>query len=226
MSQQINLYDPLLNPQQSYLNARTMLWSIIVLLVSAYGLHIFLNHVNSQSQRLLDASAAQLKTMTHEMEGLRHAQVPIIKNATLEAELSELSAALVRRQQIAQILQGTDFGNTLGYSAYFEAFARQIPDHVWITGMRIEGAGHDLHIQGRTLQAELVPVYVAQLKREKIMQGTTFAALQLERPKLDEHGEASLGKTVKKGELAPFMEFELHRVEAKGTASAAGNKTP
>jgi len=143
-----------------------------------------------------------------------------------EAELNELIAALVRRQQIAAILNATDFGNTAGYSAYFTAFAKQIPANVWITGIRIEGAGHDMQVQGRTLQAELLPTFVTQLKREKIMQGKTFAALQMERPKLEEKTDAAAGKKARGDELAPYLEFALHSMEAKATPLAGGGKTP
>ncbi|MBI3713436.1 MAG: PilN domain-containing protein [Burkholderiales bacterium] len=226
MSQQINLFNPELSPQQSHLNARNMLWCAVFLLVLAGGLHFYLNYFSVQSQRLLDNSTAQLKLMTSEITALRNSEVPKIKNTVLETELNDLMAALVRRQQIAGILNATDFGNTAGYSAYFTAFAKQIPANVWITGMRIEGAGHDLQVQGRTLQAELVPTFVAQLKNEKIMQGKTFAALQMERPPLDEKAEASGGKKIRKDELAPYLEFELHSVEAKAPASVAGGKTP
>ncbi len=226
MSQQVNLFNPELNPQQSHLNALNMLWCFLILLTLALGLHFYLNHFNAQSQRLLDLSASQLNTMTSEMTALRNAEVPKIKNPALETELNELIAALVRRQQIAAILNATDFGNTAGYSAYFTAFAKQIPANVWITGIRIEGAGHDMQVQGRTLQAELLPTFVTQLKREKIMQGKTFAALQMERPKLEEKTDAAAGKKVRGDELAPYLEFELHSMEAKATPSAGGGKTP
>lgn len=224
MSQQINLFNPALNPQRSQLNARNMLWSALILALLSCGLHFYLDYFTVQNQRLLDASKSQLNTMTNELTGLRHAQIPKIKNPVLETELSMLLASVSRRQQIAAILQGTDFGNTVGYSSYFVAFARQIPANVWITGMRIEGAGHDLQIQGRTLQAELVPAYVAQLKREKIMQGKTFAALQLERPQAENKGEISSEKKVKRDEFAPYLEFELHSMESK--VPAAGGKMP
>lgn len=83
-----------------------------------------------------------------------------------------------------------------------------------------------MQVQGRTLQAELLPTFVTQLKREKIMQGKTFAALQMERPKLEEKTDAAAGKKVRGDELAPYLEFELHSMEAKATPSAGGGKTP
>lgn len=225
MSQQINLFNVELNPQQSFLNAKNLLWCVALLAVVSCGLHFYLAYFSTLAERALEASTSQLKTLTTEMTALRNAQVPKLKNAVLEAEFNELTAALVRRQQIAAILQATDFGNTAGYSAYFSAFARQIPANVWLTGMQIEGAGHDLQVQGRTLQAELLPRFVAQLKREKIMQGMTFAALQLERPQAETKGESSAENKPKREELAPFLEFELHSLEAKAS-TVAGGKTP
>lgn len=226
MSQQINLFNPELNPQQSRLNTQTMLLCLALLSVFAVGLHFYLNYVNARTERLLNDSTSRLKSMKADMTALQNAEVPKIKNVALEAELNGLAAALVRRQQIAAILNATDFGNTAGYSAYFIALAKQIPANVWLTGVKIEGAGFDLQVQGRTLQAELVPTFVSQLKREKIMQGKTFAALHMERPQFEEKEDASGGKKRKKDELAPYLEFELHSVEAKASTSAAGGKTP
>ncbi len=226
MSQQINLFDPELNPHNSSLNLKNLLWCFLFILVLGGGLHFYLKHISLQAQSLLDASASQLKTMNTEMQALRQAQVPNIANAKLDAELGELLAAVQRRQQIAAILQSTDFGNTVGYSSYLTAFARQIPANVWITGLRIQGAGHDLQVEGRTSQAELVPVFVAQLKREKIMQGKTFAALKLERPQVIDKGDLSTEKKGRKDELATFLEFELHSMEEKVPVATAGVKVP
>lgn len=226
MSQQINLFNPELNPRTSFLNAKNMMWCLLLTLVLSGGVHFYLNSMSAQSQAQLDRSASQLKTISSEMTALSSAHVPKRVNPDLEAQLGHMLAAIVRRQQIAAILQGTDFGNTAGYSAYFVAFARQIPSQVWITGLKIEGAGHDLQVQGRTLQAELVPVFVAQLKREKIMQGKTFAALKMERPLAEEKTDATTDKKTRKDELAPYLEFELQSVEAKAPASAGGGKLP
>lgn len=225
MSQQLNLYNPDLVQERSAITAQSLLWFIVLCLAVGVALHFYLRYYTQHTQKLLQAATQQLTTVKGQLEGLKNAEVPKIKNPALEAELKQLESSYAKRQQIAAILQSTDFGNTEGYSVYFTAFARQIPSDTWLTGLRIEGAAHDIQLNGRSLQAESIPAFVAQLKREKIMQGKAFAALQMERPLVKEQVESQTVKSTQVQVHAPYLEFELHSVEPK-RAEATGAKQP
>jgi hypothetical protein len=130
-------------------------------------------------------------------------------------------------------LQGGGFGNTKGYSGYFRAFSRQIVDGLWLTGVGIVGAGHDISLRGRTINPELVPVYLTRLKREPEMQGKSFSALNIQTPKVDAPAyvdtkvvDAKPGdvKPAKPPASAGYVDFSLQSSEAADTAAATEGK--
>jgi hypothetical protein len=53
---------------------------------------------------------------------------------------------------------------------------------LWLTGVSINGAGNDIGVQGRAMQATLIPNYIARLTGERVMRGKTFASLDIGRP--------------------------------------------
>lgn len=218
MSQQINLFNPALLKQRNLLSANNLLWFVFGMLAIIAVFYFYLVTQTAKSNATAEVSTHQLRTLSEQLESLRKAEVPKVKNVALENELRVIENSLQRRQRITEILQNSNFGNTDGYSAYLTAFARQIPANLWLTGFQLEGAGYDLVLQGRTLQPELLPLYVAQLKREKIMQGKTFSALQMQRPVLEAlaaTGSAVAVDAKKTASDAPYLEFELHSSEAK-----------
>lgn len=221
MSQQINLFNSSLLKQRTFFTPNNLLFSLLGIVLLILIGYFFLMTQTSKLKKTADMSAQQFQNLTAQVTSLRNAEVPKTKNVRLEAELLAIENSLRRRQRITEILQNTNFGNTDGYSAYLTAFARQIPTNLWLTGFKLEGAGYDLVLQGRTLQPELLPLYVAQLKREKIMQGKTFSALEMQRPDLELAAasvSAAATDTKKTNNDAPYLEFELHSSEVKEKA--------
>ena len=226
MSQQINLFNPALIKQKSFFSGTNLLiglaLSLMLLLCTFAYVRWQLTHIKKMSEQ----STMQLNALTEQVNSLRNTQAPQLKNPALQQELTMLETAMMRRHQIAQILQNNEFGNTDGYSDYLVAFARQIPANVWLTGFTLEGAGYDLTLHGRALQAEAIPLYVTQLKREKIMQGKTFSTLQMDRPLLPVPASEIAVDPKKIPESAPYLEFELHSSEPQQKPITTGGKTP
>ena len=110
-------------------------------------------------------------------------------------------AELKSRSEVVAVLEGGALGNTTGYSEYLRAFARQSIEGLWLTGFSITGAGHRVVIEGRTLRADLVPDYLQKLNREQIIQGSTFAEMQMRQPARD-NGD-------KKTAEPAYLEFRL-----------------
>jgi Tfp pilus assembly protein PilN len=221
MSQQINLFNSSLLKKSTFFTPNNLIASLFGFLLLIVIGYFFLTMQTSKLKKAADLSAQQFQNLTEQVGSLRKAEAPKNKNVQLEAELLAIENSLRKRQRITEILQNTNFGNTDGYSAYLTAFARQIPANLWLTGFKLEGAGYDLVLQGRTLQPELLPLYVAQLKREKIMQGKTFSALEMQRPALEVVAasvSAAVADTKKTNNDAPYLEFELHSSEAKEKA--------
>ncbi|WP_426073778.1 MSHA biogenesis protein MshA [Janthinobacterium sp. DSP2-3-3] len=179
MSQQINLFNPAFEKQKQVLTAAGMAQALgLILLLSGalvwYGAH---------QVYVLERAAADSKVMLAAREA-RRADVltrfptpqkdPLIARALGQAEADR--AALFEAQTI---LQGGELGNTQGYADYFRAFAHARVNGLWLTGASIVGAGKEIGLQGRTVQPDLVPQYIRALSRESVLQGKSFARLDM-----------------------------------------------
>ncbi len=201
MSQQINLYNPLFEPRREWMSfnvaATVVLATLALIAVGSAAASWRYNSLARQEQ----ASAQRLTNAKEEMTRLASQLASRQKDPQLLAELDRAQAELKSRDEVVGVLQGGVLGNTAGYSEYLRAFARQSIEGVWLTGFSISGAGHHVVIEGRTLRAELVPDYLQRLNRERILQGSTFAEMQMQQPTPD------VGD--KKSAEPAYLEFKL-----------------
>jgi hypothetical protein len=214
VSQQINLYNPLFEPRREWISfnvAATVVLALVALLVLAIA---WLDMRDSSLATRELATAQRLNQAKEEMTRLAGQLTSRQKDPRLEAELDRARIELESRDKVVELLQGGALGNTLGYSEYLRAFARQSVDGLWLTGFSIAGAGHNVTIEGRTLRAELVPDYLQRLNRERIMQGRSFSEMQMRQP-AREPGE-------KKAEAPGFLEFKVATVPEAPAAKEAG----
>ncbi len=186
MSQQINLFNPLLLKQRKYFSAITMMQALGLILLGCLGIAIYTNYQVSSLTKAAAATTARLGESQAQLAQVNAAYAARQKNKSLEADIQKAEMDAKSLQQIMDILHKGEFGNKTGYAEYMRAFSRQILDGVWLTGFNIYGAGSEIGIQGRALQPELVPTYLTHLKREPVMQGKSFAVLEMQRPSIDQ----------------------------------------
>lgn len=206
MSQQINLYNPLLLKQKKLFSFNTMTQALGLILAGALLFYAYawyntasLDNQDKEAKRLNASALAQLE----QLKAKAGARTP---SKMLQEEVLRMEAQLNARQRVVALLEGGQLGNKDGFSEYFRALSRQTTDGVWLTAFRVSGTG-EVAISGRTLKPELVPVFISQLKRESAMAGKTFATLEM---RLPEPVPAAGGKTAQ----APYVEFSLHNAEA------------
>jgi hypothetical protein len=202
MNQQINLYNPLLEPRREWMTfnvaAGTALALLLLVVLGSVAANWRYNVLLAREQ----ASAQRLTQAKDEMTRLANQLGSRQKDPQLLAELDRAQMELRARDEVIGILQGGSLGNTSGYSEYLRAFARQAIDGVWLTGFSIAGAGHDVVIQGRTVRAELVPDYLQRLNRESVLKGSTFAEMRMYQPPRQVDPE-------KKPAQPDFLEFRI-----------------
>ncbi|NVM78522.1 hypothetical protein FHW83_004350 [Duganella sp. SG902] len=196
MSQQINLFNPIFLKQKKIFTALPMMEALGVIVAGA----LLLNWYASQSVADLEKEAAAGKVALAKREQrLLQAKAqfaPRAKDPALAAQVAEAEAELKALHDVSSVLQGGALGNTAGYAEYFRAFSRQNVSGLWLTGVSINGAGNDIGVQGRAMQATLIPNYINRLTGERVMRGKSFASLDIGRP------QAS-------AETSPFVEFSL-----------------
>lgn len=214
MSQQVNLYNPLFEPRRDWISfnvAAGVALALVALFALASG---WLDIRNSALAAREQATGQRLNQAKEEMTRLAGQLTSRQKDPQLEAELDRARSDLASRDKIVELLQGGALGNTLGYSEYLRAFGRQSVEGMWLTGFNIEGAGHFVSIEGRTVRADLVPDYLQRLNRERVLQGRSFSEMRMQLPP-KEAGE-------KKNEAAGFLEFRI----ATGPDAPAGKGAP
>lgn len=111
------------------------------------------------------------------------------------------------RTQVRQILGTGSAGRTDGHAALLLALARQADPAVWLTGVTVGPDGRALELTGRMADPAALPGYLERLRREPLLQGRTFAQLQLRR--LDGEGAdpqlAGLTEFVLRSSLLPIV---------------------
>lgn len=202
MSHQINLFNPVFLKQKKVFSSIAMAQALGVLLFGslamvAYGKH----HVNKleKEAKMVNAQLVQ-KQARQAMVNAEFAPRP--QSPALEAEIAEAAAQLRSLQVVSGVLERGELGNTTGFSEYYKALARQNMTGLWLTGVSVAGA--DIGIRGRAMEGSMVPGYINRLTREPVMQGKSFASLEIAQGEMkDEGGKAS---------AAPFVEFRLESV--------------
>jgi len=222
VSQQINLFNPIFLKQKKHFSAVTMVQSLGVVLFACALLVVYANLQLKERDGQAAASANQLLKAREQLITLATQFAPRQTNAALDDDIKKAQADVDSLQQVFDAMQGGALGNVKGYANYFRAFARQIVDGLWLTGIAIDSGGRDISLQGRTLNPELVPAYLSRLKSEPDIQGKSFSSLSMQLPKApaigDPDGKAS-GNAKAPGPPA-YIEFSLHSVDGDGTAAA------
>lgn len=179
MSQQINLFNPIFRKQKKYFSSVTMLQALAIICVACALLAVDAARRTRALRIQATTIDALLLARQERLAEFRVRYAPRQKSATLSAEIAgaQLELAMLANAQ-ATVTRG-GFGDTRGFSSYFRAFARQSVDGLWLTGLTIASGGSQLGVQGNTLQAELVPLYMRRLASEPVMQGKAFSSLEI-----------------------------------------------
>lgn len=218
MSQYINLLGPAFRKQRLLLNLnRAVMLAVAALAVMGIVLAYEQQRVEGQREELASAQgllkAQNVYTSRIKGEGAQQG------NTVLEADIQRLEAELKSARESMGVLEGGALGNRDGFARYMQAFSRQAIDGLWLTGFSVAGSG-DVAIQGRVVNAELVPEYIQKLNGEPALKGREFAALEMRRPP-PPAAVAGAGQEAAQGkpEAPRFLEFALATAEPAGAES-------
>ena len=226
MSQQINLFNPIFLKQEKLFSAVTMAQALGLILLGLAALTVYSHYQSSSLNIQAVANTTQLALAQAQLAKVNADFGSRQKSKLIEDDIQKTEAETKSLQQVFDILQKGEFGNTKGYAEYLRAFSRQIIGGVWLTGFSIYGAGSEIGLQGRALQPELVPAYISRLKHEPVMQGKSFATLEMQLPLVDQVGKG--GPTASK-QLVParYIEFNLQSsgiMKVQADVAGAKNK--
>ncbi|HQT26747.1 MAG TPA: PilN domain-containing protein [Burkholderiales bacterium] len=189
MSQQINLYNPLLKKRKVGFSSLSLLRSM--LLLAACGILVF-SYLSESVARLRIQSSDASKKLVETQETLTRIGLqfpPRQKSRALEEEVKRMEGELRDHEAAIAFLRSAGVSpEEAGYSEYMRAFARQIVNGIWLTAFSIDGK--KLTIDGRALSEELVPRYLNRLKQEPVMTGYSLDKLEMRLPKTTDPNKA------------------------------------
>ncbi|MFL6708344.1 MAG: PilN domain-containing protein [Massilia sp.] len=200
MSQQINLFNPLFLAQKKVFSALKMAEALGVLLAGCVLLGLYGQHNSANLQQAATSGAAQLAQKQARLDKISVDYAPRAHDKALDAELAQLEARAVLLRSAEHAIEHDELGNKAGYAPAFKALARQSVDGLWLTGVTIENNAARIALEGRALDAALVPAYLGRLGRESVLQGKRFDSLRIGQQK----AVAETGN-----ERAPFVEFSV-----------------
>lgn len=213
MSQQINLFNPVFLKQKKHFSALMMAQGLGIILVGAVLVAVYarlkLHEVDAQAK----AISAQVVQTRAQLAKVTADYAPRQKDKALEHEAERLEEEVRAQRQVLATVQRGELGNEQGYAEYMRAFARQIIEGVWLTGFSIAGAGAEIEVRGRVLQAELAPAYIARLGDEPVMRGKSFANMVLDQPRAEAGRESPQAPAKEKTTQPGFLEFVLRSSE-------------
>lgn len=222
MSQQINLFNPIFRKQKKYFSSVTMLQALGVICLACA---LLAADAARRTQALKAQAAATDATLLARQEKLAAFRVqfaPRQKSPTLAAEISAAQEELAMLTSAAATVARGGFGDTAGYSAYFKAFARQSFEGLWLTNLQVASGGARLAVQGNVLQAQLVPQYMRRLSSEPVMQGKSFASMEIGAAAAPAATESAATEPAAKAAVAPaYLSFKLQSSGAAAPVSVA-----
>jgi Tfp pilus assembly protein PilN len=220
MSRQINLFNPIFLKQEKQFSALTMVQALGIILLCAILLTLYTRYQLSNLESERQSTATQLQLAQNQLAKVTVEYGPKQKDPTLASQLRRAELEVKSLQQISKVLGEGGIGNTAGYSNYLSAFARQITGGIWLTGFTIQGAGSDISIQGSALRPESVPAYLGRLRSEPVMQGASFATLEMQLPKPVE--DKSKSDKDKKLVQPAYIDFNLRSTAAPKSETLSG----
>lgn len=213
MSQQINLFNNNVRKSGLPFSVLNMLQGAGAILFCALLIYGYLVY---QSQELGQQLEEKSKSLMSEQARLANLAADLSRQRsgmTLDQELKKVTGEAVAQREIIDALKNGVIGNTRGYSAYMQAFARQMVNGLWLTGFSIDGDAKQMSIGGAALSPDLVPGYILRLNNEKVMRGKTFTSLQMQLPKVETGKPAT----------TQYLEFILQSV-VSGESEMPGQK--
>jgi len=220
MSQQINLFNPAFEKQITLFSATSMAAACGVLVLGLTGMAGWAALCVNKLQAEANSVTRQLEGAQKRLAAVSAEFTPRQKDPALAGELAQAEQQHAALQHVAEVIQRGELGNTQGYAEYFRALARQSVDGLWLTGVSIGGGGREIGVQGRALDAAMVPGYLGRLRNEAVLQGKAVGSLQIGEavaPKSASQAPARDSKDGAAPAQPPYVEFSLQStpVEAK-----------
>lgn len=223
---QINLYQSEFRPPKILLPARALALSGVVFLVGLLALYAWggwqLSQLRGQIEQVVQRADAVSRQVRAHAPGARQA------DPTLTVEAQALEARVRALQQAQDAIASGAVGAETGYAAQFRALARAVGNPAssgaWLTGITISDSGRAMDLHGRARTGADPARLIANLRREPLFVGLSFAGLEVVTPQPKNTAQPE-GQAASKPPAAPrFLEFSLNARLIEPAAGAAAKQ--
>jgi Tfp pilus assembly protein PilN len=186
LEQQINLYQPILGARRHLFSARAIglaLGALAVSLVALAGFGAWRTARIERSVAELEGEQSRLLSMLERTAGDLKTHRGL---AELDAEAKSLSADIAARERALELLEAGSASPTTGFAARLESLARRQVEGLWLHDIAVGGGDSRLALRGATVDANLLPRYLAALAQEPAFAGVRFDRLTMRRAKAEE----------------------------------------
>lgn len=183
MTQQVNLYQPILRQQKRVFSSETITMivaGVAVVMMLLWGFNAW--QLNSQKARLAEVQAQEIRTSTEVARLTRELKQQSV-STTLRESVEKLRAehALKARLYRTLFLEGDEGRGRFagGFAGALEALGRSRVDGLWLTRIAFADGGKKIDFAGRTRRAELVPQLVETLGEEPLLENLNFSQVRV-----------------------------------------------
>lgn len=186
MKQQINLYHARFRPQMRAFPAWFMLQATAIVVLGMLLTYVFAQQRIDGIEQEITVVARQESVVLERLQNIG----PLINAVTGETnwseQLDDSLRMLAERQAVLNLIQGSTLGDTKGFSRHLRALSRQDLDGLWLTHIALSALGDKTRLEGRSIRAELIPLYVQGLASEAPFAEQRFHHFQIDNPADDE----------------------------------------
>lgn len=215
MAQNVNLYTKRRKARAGLFSAPGVLAIVGALAAGGAALYALEESRIEQMRARTGSAAAEAQRLQR-----RLAEVPN-PSAALAAQVAAEERDVAALESIAARLSAGALGRAGGFSAHLRAFGRTTTDGVWLTGLKLDNAAGSISLEGRALEPARVPRYLEGLKRDPLLAGTAFAAIEIK--SLDERANPPAAAVTQFRLQGAETRPQAQRTVAPLAAAAAGS---
>jgi len=178
--QQVNLYTDDFRPKKIVLPLEhIVILPLLVALILAGVTFLLYSNLTHEKQELAKKEVS-IEKMKHTLEALEAKAKLQRLDGSLEQANQRLSSIIEARQKMIALLDTVVVKDDKGgFSEFLFSLARQKVDGLWLDAIKIGASGKTMTLEGSTLNAQSVPVYLKNLRQEPSFMGRSFTVFEL-----------------------------------------------
>lgn len=180
MRQQVNLLTATLVPPREWLPLAQLPWLMggWTLLLAVFG--TLSAYQNWSLQQDIAAARTIWQAEQRKTAETQAKYQPVSASVQLVAEVERLEQRRESRKALLNTLQDERLSEAAaGFSSYFAALAERRVEGLWLTQLAVDRSLDTVEIQGRAIDAQQVPTWMASLQIEDAFSGGSFQSLEV-----------------------------------------------